>query len=55
MVKELVFQLDSSADGQLAFKDLSHLSELKEIKEKIEALGRNESARSQILDTTNWS
>ena len=49
MVKELVFQLDSSADGQLAFKDLSHLSELKEIKEKIER-----SAEMRVLDHKSW-
>ena len=49
MVKELVFQLDSSADGQLAFKDLSHLSELKDIREKIER-----SAEMRVLDHKSW-
>ncbi|MDC2963992.1 peptidoglycan binding protein CsiV [Gammaproteobacteria bacterium] len=49
MVRELVFQLDSSADGQLAFKDLSHLSELKDIKEKIER-----SAEMRVLDYKSW-
>ena len=49
MVKELVFQLDSSADGQLAFKDLSHLSGLKDIREKIER-----SAEMRVLDHKSW-
>ena len=49
MVKELVFQLDSFADGQVAFKDLSHLSELKDIREKIER-----SAEMTVLDHKSW-
>ena len=49
IIKELVFQLKPSADGQLAFKDLSSLSELKGIKEKIER-----SAEMRVLDNKSW-
>lgn len=49
IIKELVFQLKPSADGQLAFKDLSSLSEFKGIKEKIE---RSEEMR--VLDNKSW-
>ena len=49
IIKELIFQLNSSADGQLAFKDFSGLAELKEIKEKIER-----SADMRVLDYKSW-
>ena len=49
MIKELLFQLNPSSDGQLAFKDFSSLSDLREIKEKIER-----SANMRVLAQKSW-
>ncbi len=49
IIKELLFQLNPSSDGQLAFQDFSSLSDLREIKEKIER-----SANMKVLAHKSW-
>ena len=49
IIKELVSQLNPSSDGQLAFKNFSSLSGLREIKEKIKRL-----AGMRVLDHKSW-
>ena len=49
IIKELLFQLNPSSDGQLAFKDFSSLSDLLEIKEKIKR-----SANTRVLAHKSW-
>ena len=49
IIKDLVFQLNPSADGQLAFKEVSALSDLREIKGKIER-----SAGMRVLSYKSW-
>ena len=47
--KDLLFQLNPSSDGQLAFKDFSSRSDLQEIKEKIKR-----SAGMRVLAHESW-
>ena len=49
IIKELLSQLNPSSEGQLAFKDFSSFSDLREIKEKIKR-----SARMRVLAHKSW-
>ena len=49
IIKDLIFQLNPSSDGQLAFKDFSSRSDLREIKEKIKR-----SAGMRVLAHESW-
>ena len=49
IIEDLIFQLNPSSDGQLAFKDFSSRSDLREIKEKIKR-----SAGMRVLAHESW-
>ena len=49
VIQELVFQLNPFADGQLAFKNFSPLSDLAEIKDRIDR-----SSSMRVLDHKSW-
>ena len=49
IIKDLIFQMNPSSDGQLAFKDFSSCSDLREIKEKIKR-----SAGMRVLAHESW-